>query len=95
MRLPVTFDNYVGLSGAADGVFFIRGGAQYYGRGGDVRAALQRFTFGDRETATIAEGIGGYAVSRDGEKVLVREGGGWNVLSGGRRGRHRGGRPAV
>ena len=79
VRLPVTFDNYLGLSGADDGVFFIRGGAQYYGRGGDVRAALQRFTFEDRETTTIAEGIGGYAVSRDGQKVLVRAGGSWNV----------------
>ena len=79
VRLPVTFDNYVGLSGADDGVFFIRAGAQYYGRAGDVRAALQRFTFEDRETTTVAEGIGGYAVSRDGEKVLVREGGAWNV----------------
>ena len=83
VRLPVTFDNYVGLSGAAGGVFFIRGGAQYYGRGGDVRPALQRFTFEDRETETIADGIGGYAVSRDGEKVLVREGGGWNVYPAG------------
>ena len=79
VRLPVTFDNYVGLSGADDGVFFIRGGAQYYGRGGDVQPALQRFTFDDRETSTIASGIGGYAVSRDGERVLVRAGGGWSV----------------
>jgi len=83
VRLPVTFDNYVGLSGADDGVFFIRGGAQYYGRGGDVRPALQRFTFEDRETKTIADGIGGYAVSRDGEKVLVREGSTWNVYPAG------------
>ena len=83
VRLPVTFDNYVGLSGAADGVFFIRAGAQYYGRGGDVQPALQRFTFEDRETTTIASGIGGYAVSRDGEKVLVREGGAWNVYPAG------------
>ena len=83
VRLPVTFDNYVGLSGADDGVFFIRAGAQYYGRAGDVQAALQRFTFDDRETTTIADGIGGYAVSRDGEKVLVRAGGGWNVYPAG------------
>ncbi|MCY4030434.1 MAG: peptidase S41, partial [Acidobacteria bacterium] len=83
VRLPVTFDNYVGLSGADDGVFFIRGGAQYYGRAGDVRPALQRFTFGDRETKTIADGISGYAVSHDGEKVLVREGSAWNVYPAG------------
>ena len=83
VRLPVTFDNLGGLSGADGGVFFIRGGAQYYGRGGDVPPALQRFTFEDRETTTIAEGISGYAVSRDGEKVLVRAGGGWNVYPAG------------
>jgi len=83
VRLPVTFDNYVGLSGADDGVFFIRAGAQYYGRGGDVQPALQRFTFEDRETTTIASGIGGYAVSRDGERVLVRAGGGWSVYPAG------------
>ena len=83
VRLPVTFDNYVGLSGADDGVFFIRAGAQYYGRGGDVQPALQRFTFDDRDTETIATGIGGYAVSRDRQRVLVREGGGWNVYPAG------------
>ena len=79
VRLPVPFDNYVGLSGANDGVFFIRSGPQYYGRGSAVRPALRRFTFEDRDTETIADGIGGYAVSRDGERVLVREGGAWNV----------------
>ena len=79
VRLPVDFDNYVGLSAADDGVFVTRSGAQYYGRGGDVRPALQRFTFADRETKTIADGISGYAVSRDGETVLVREGRSWNV----------------
>ena len=83
VRLPVTFDNYVGLSGADDGVFFIRGGAQYYGRAADVRPALQRFTFADRETKTIASGISGYAVSHDREKVLVREGRAWNVYPAG------------
>ena len=83
VRLPVTFDNYVGLSAVDGGVLFIRGGAQYYGRGADVRPALQRFGFEERETETIAAGIGGYAVSRDGEKVLVREGSAWKVYPAG------------
>ena len=78
-RLPLPFDNYFGLSAAGGGVLVIRGGPSYYGRSSDVRAALQRFTFEDRETDTIADGIGGYAVSRDGEHVLVREGRAWNV----------------
>ena len=83
VRLPLPFDNYVGLSGADDGVFVIRTGPQYYGRSSDVQSSLRRFTFADRDTETIAGGIGGYAVSRDGEKVLVSEGGAWNVYPAG------------
>ncbi|MYI75234.1 MAG: peptidase S41, partial [Acidobacteria bacterium] len=78
-RLPMTFDNYFGLSAVSGGVLVIRGGPSYYGRRSDVRAALRRFTFEDRETDTIARRIGGYAVSRDGEHVLVREGRNWKV----------------
>ncbi len=78
-RLPMTFDNYFGLSAVSGGVLVIRGGPSYYGRRSDVRAALRRFTFEDRETDTIANRIGGYAVSRDGEHVLVREGRDWKV----------------
>ena len=73
-RLPVDFDNYGGLSAASGRVFFVRGGAQYYGRGSDVDQALQTFDFEERETTTIAEDIGGYARSHDGQKLLVREG---------------------
>ena len=78
-RLPMTFDNYFGLSAVRGGVLVVRGGPSYYGRRSDVRAALRRFTFEDRETDTIARRIGGYAVSRDGEHVLVREGRNWKV----------------
>ncbi len=83
VRLPLPFDNYIGLSGADDSVFVIRTGPQYYGRSSDVQSSLRRFTFADRDTETIAGGIGGYAVSRDGEKVLVSEGGAWNVYPAG------------
>ena len=78
-RLPMTFDNYFGLSAVSGGVLVIRGGPSYYGRRSDVRAALRRFTFEDRETDTVANRIGGYAVSRDGAHVLVREGRDWKV----------------
>ena len=38
-RLPMTFDNYFGLSAVSGGVLVIRGGPSYYGRQSDVRAA--------------------------------------------------------
>ena len=78
-RLPLPFENYGGLSAASGGVFVVRAGASYYGRASDAQPALRRFTFEDRETQTVAEGIGGYALSRDGEHVLVREGRDWKV----------------
>ena len=81
VRLPLRFDNYFGLSGVSGGVLVVRGSASYYGRASAVRPALRRFTFEDRDTDTIARGVGGYAVSRDGEHVLVREGGSWKVYS--------------
>ena len=80
-RLPLPFENYGGLTATSGGVFVIRAGASYYGRASDARRALRRFTFEDRETKTIAEGIGGYALSRDGEQVLVREGSDWKVYT--------------
>ncbi|MEE2792663.1 MAG: S41 family peptidase [Acidobacteriota bacterium] len=71
VRLPVDFDNYGGLSAGHDRVFFIRTGAQFYGRGGDVPTEIRTFSFDDRETSTLAEDVSGYAVSHDREKVLV------------------------
>ena len=79
VRLPLRFDNYFGLSGVRGGVLVVRGSASYYGRASAVRPALRHFTFEDRDTDTIARGVGGYAVSRDGEHVLVREGRRWKV----------------
>ena len=71
VRLPVDFDNYVGLSAGHNRVFFIRTGAQFYGRGGDLPTEIQTFSFEDRETSTLGETANGYAVSHDREKVLV------------------------
>ena len=79
VRLPLPFDNYSGLSAANDGVFVVRNGSQYYGRASDVQASLKHFTFADRETQQVSDGISGYAVSRDGEKILVREGRTWKI----------------
>ena len=81
IRLPVEFDNYVALSAGHDRVFFVRTGAQFYGRGGDVPTELRTFSFEDREVNTLAEGTSGYAVSHDREKVLVAAGGRFDLYN--------------
>ena len=75
VRLPVEFDNYAGLSAGDGRVFYVRTGAQFYGRGGDVPTEVRTFSFEDRETETLAADARGYAVSGDREKVLVAVGG--------------------
>ena len=81
VRLPVDFDNYGSLSAGHDRVFFIRTGAQFYGRGGDVPTEIRTFSFDDRETSTLAEDVSGYAVSHDREKVLVVASGRFDLYS--------------
>ena len=58
---------------------YVRGGAFYYGRGSDVDTSLNIFSFEDREAKTLAEDISGYALSSDGSKVLVEQGGSYKL----------------
>jgi tricorn protease len=70
-RVPIDADNYGGLSAIPGHLLYFRGGAPYYGRGSDVQTELRIFSLEDREEKTFASNAGGYALSPDGEKVLV------------------------
>ena len=73
-RVPVESDNYAGLTASKGHLLYVRGGPFYYGREADIRPSLRIFSMEDREEKTLAEEIGGYALSADGTKVLVAEG---------------------
>ncbi|MBS1841704.1 MAG: PD40 domain-containing protein [Acidobacteria bacterium] len=73
-RVPVTADNYFGLTATKDGLLFAKGGAFFYGREPFPDASLVFFSTKDRKENTLAEDIQGYAVSADGKKALVRQG---------------------
>jgi tricorn protease len=72
-RVPIEADNYDSLSAAKGRLLYVRGAPFYYGRDADVKPALRAFVLEDREEKTIAEDVRGYALSRDGAKVLVRQ----------------------
>ena len=57
-----------------DYLVYTRGGAYYYGRESYPPAALVLYSLKDRKETTLAEKVEEFAVSRDGSKVLVREG---------------------
>ncbi|HEX9942487.1 MAG TPA: S41 family peptidase [Thermoanaerobaculia bacterium] len=77
-RVPVPFDNYYGLSAADGRLLYVKFAAGGFGEP-VARPSLQVFTFKDRKAATLAEGIDGYALSQNGEKVLVVQDGQYNV----------------
>jgi tricorn protease len=80
-RVPVEADNYGALTAAPGHLLFVRGAPFYYGRKADVRPALQIFTLEERKTGTVVAGIeGGYALSRDGKKVLVLRDGAYELF---------------
>jgi tricorn protease len=75
-RVPVQADNYGGLEASGDHLFYARAGAGYYGRESERHTDLVVFTLKDRKETVLAEDVGGYVLSEDRSKVLVRSGGG-------------------
>ncbi len=75
-RVPVDADNLRNLSATVDGLLFIRSGDSFYGREDDRPAELVHFDRKKREVSVLVERLGGgYAISADGTKVMVRDGG--------------------
>ncbi|MGH9833224.1 MAG: S41 family peptidase, partial [Blastocatellia bacterium] len=78
-RVPVEPNNYAGLSAKAGHLLYIVTPAFYYGRQGDTPPSLRIYAIKDRKETTLAEGIGGYALSTDGSKLMVRQGPGFTL----------------
>jgi tricorn protease len=76
-RVPVDADNYAGLAVKSDGLIFATVPAPYYGRDAETKSALQYFSFKDRKATKLVDDLNGWALSRDGSKVLVRLAGSW------------------
>jgi tricorn protease len=70
-RVPVTAEDYRGLSANKGNLLYVRAAAGFNGRDSYARPALVLYSIKDREESVIAEGVGGYTLSGDGSKVLV------------------------
>jgi len=72
-RVPIGADNYGGISAKPGFLIYGVGPAFYYGRAGDRPGQLKMFSLKDRKETTLIDDFGGgYALSRDGSKVLAR-----------------------
>lgn len=73
VRVPVEADNINGV-GAIDGhLVYFKGTPFYYGRRPPGANSLEIFSLKDREVSTLAENVGGIAMSADGKKILIQE----------------------
>ena len=79
--VPVDADNFRGLSANKGNLFYVVAGPGYYGRSSGVQNALKVFSLADRKESTLVASAGGYALSQDGSKILVREGGSFNLYN--------------
>lgn len=82
----VAFDlptgNYGGLTAISGAVFY--SSYPLYGLRGKVtndETALHKYDIKEKKDHVFAEGIGGYALSAKGDKMLVRKGGGFSIIS--------------
>jgi tricorn protease len=72
-RVPIGADNYGGIAAKPGFLIYSTGPAFYYGRQGDRAPQLKIYSLKDRkETTLIDEFGGGFALSRDGSKILTR-----------------------
>ena len=76
--VPVPADNYSGLAAVDESLLFVRNRPFYYGRASDGRDEIKIFDLKKRELKTVT-GAGGYALSTDGKKILVRQSGAFKL----------------
>jgi tricorn protease len=75
-RVPVSAENYGGLSANRGNLIYVKFGSGFNGRESYARPSLMIYSIKDREESTVAEGASDYAISGDGTKLLVASGGG-------------------
>ncbi|HLA76048.1 MAG TPA: S41 family peptidase [Vicinamibacteria bacterium] len=78
-RAPLEGNNIEGLAVGKGHLVYTAVGAPFYGRDSYTKPALKLYAFKDRKESTLVENATGWAISRDGTKLLVRQGESYNL----------------
>jgi len=73
-RVPIDADNFDGLAVGKGHLVYSVSGAPFYGRDSYAKPALKLYSLKDRKATTLVDDVASWALSRDGTKVLVRQG---------------------
>lgn len=77
VRIPTGAGNIRGLAATKGFLFYSTSGSSFYGRGSKEKPALHIFDFKDNKSKVFLDGSGGWTLSMDGQKILVRAQGGF------------------
>jgi tricorn protease len=78
-RVPIEADNIDALAAGKGQLVYTVSGAPFYGRDSFPKTRLVLYTLKDRKESTLAEDVDGWAVSRDGNKVLAHQDKAYNL----------------
>jgi tricorn protease len=78
-RVPVDADNLSRLVATKGYLIYARDGAPFYGRDSFPTSDLIIFSIKDRKETTLAEKLDNFAISQDGNKLLVRDDSGFKL----------------
>ena len=79
VRVPVGNGNYGGLTAIEGNLIYVEGAPFFYGASSGQSPSIKIFSMKDREEKTVLEDVGNYALSHDGKKMLVRQGGSFSL----------------
>jgi tricorn protease len=79
-RVPVEAANYFGLYAKSGHLIYTVSPIPYFGRDAGTQNSLRIYALKDRKETTLVEGFSGMAISRDGGKLLVRQGSGYSLM---------------
>jgi len=79
-RVPLQADNYSGLKAKKDYLIYRVQGTSYYGRDSERPPSLRIYSLKERKETTLLDDVRGFALSRDGSKILAAQGQNWFVM---------------
>jgi tricorn protease len=79
-RFPLEASNYGRLAAKTGYILYSVQPASYYGRQAETKPSIRIYSLKDRKETVLVDGAGGGALSRDGSKLLVRQGADWTVM---------------
>lgn len=83
LALPIPAKNYAGLNAGKEGVVYLSEAPVVWTQFGPPPLTINKFDLKTRKTDKLAEGVLTFAVSDNGEKMLVRQGENWMIASAG------------